>query len=88
MATSSPSMTEKRADKRVSKDLSDDEFIEQLKEEFGLQNYEVTLVSGQTGVLKKTDVDKHEQSSEAVIVTRGKLELGLRFPLYNPASPF
>ncbi|XP_026412227.1 uncharacterized protein LOC113307975 [Papaver somniferum] len=87
MATSSPSMTEKRDDKRVSKDLSD-EFIEQLKEEFGLQNNEVTLVSGQTGVLKKTDVDKHEKSSEAVIVTRGKLELGLRFPLYNPAIPF
>lgn len=76
-------MTEKRNDKRISKDLTDEQFINQLKDDFNLHGYDVSLVSGQKGTLKKEDVEKFSHSDEATIITKGQLEIGLRLPLYD-----
>ncbi|XP_026411152.1 uncharacterized protein LOC113306428 [Papaver somniferum] len=77
-----------RNDKRVANDLIDEQFFKQLKDDFDLHGYDIKLLSGQKGVLKKNDVMNFPHSSKATVITKGQLELGMRFPLYDPSRPF
>lgn len=78
------------AENRVFKysNLFVSEFINQLKDEFDLHDYEIELLSGQMGVLDNDKFVDLDHSSEVIIITKGQLEVGLRLSLYHPSRSF
>lgn len=77
-----------RNDKKVAKDLTDEKFINQLKDDYNLHGYDVSLLSGQKVTLKKEEVEYFSHSAEMTIITKCHLYLGIHIPLYDPSHPF